>query len=107
MATMWVKPVLELSESQKASFKTWVTEWLHTNTMKITFHKKDESVREMNCTLEEVHLPEPPALQHLASKKKSLDIITVWDLDKTAWRSIDINRIIRIERKIDDQWRYG
>jgi hypothetical protein len=65
---------------------------LQKKSLSITFTKVDGSERVMNCTLEEKFLP----VVESKSTKKRLEnqgVISVFDLDKQAWRSIRLDSI--------------
>lgn len=73
---------------------------LTTANCEITFTKVDGEVRTMPCTLREDTIPTPPA--DIASKSsekrmRSLDAMSVWCLDKSAWRSFRIANITKVE----------
>lgn len=71
--------------------------------MKISFLKKDGSVRDMLCTLMTDHLPEmKPTTMTITDdgeilekkkRKQSEDVISVWDMEKSDWRSIRLDSI--------------
>ena len=64
---------------------------------KITFTKKDGSVREIKCTLKNI-----PVYEKKTDRVKTPNdnILPVWDLDKKEWRSITIANITSIETLI-------
>jgi len=64
---------------------------------KITFTKKDGSVREINCTLKNIPVYEKKTERVREAKP---DILPVWDLDKKEWRSVIISNITAIETLI-------
>lgn len=69
---------------------------LKTTTAKIKFKKMDQTVREMSCTLSSQFLPEMKNLEgkKVKIKPENPDNITVWDLDKQAWRSFRVDSIL-------------
>ena len=67
----------------------------------VNFKKKDNTKRKMVCTLNEDYLPDlSDEITEGVSKKsktESADAISVWDLEKQAWRSFRIDSIINYE----------
>lgn len=68
---------------------------LTNNVVVVTFTKKDGEERVMKCTLNENLLP--PKDPDVKPKKKSEDVIAVWDLDKSAWRSFRYDSVKHLE----------
>ena len=69
---------------------------LKSTTAKIKFKKMDQTIREMSCTLSSQFLPEMKSLEEkkVKIKPENADNITVWDLDKQAWRSFRVDSIL-------------
>jgi hypothetical protein len=64
----------------------------------VNFKKKDESIRRMVCTLSDDFLPEyTPTENEKRMKTESTETISVWDLEKQAWRSFRVDSIIDYE----------
>lgn len=57
---------------------------LKTNVMVVTFNKVNGDKRIMNCTLREDVLPE---YDSDSTRKKSDNVLSVWDVDRGDWRS--------------------
>lgn len=72
-------------------------EMLKTNLATIVFTKKDGSKREMHCTLIPDYLPVMQEPNPNITYGPSPFIITVWDLEQNAWRSIKFESILSIE----------
>lgn len=70
-----------------AEFKTWLKQKLNEGTMKVTFIKQDGTPRVMNCTTN------PKVIPETASTRKSVDIMTVFDVDVKDWRSFRWDRV--------------
>ena len=71
-------------------------EMLKTDLATIVFTKKDGTKREMHCTLLPEYLPVielNPNIKYAPSPF----IITVWDLEQNAWRSVKFESILSIE----------
>jgi len=82
----------ELKEQVLAQLKEGVCE--------ITFNKVNGERRVMPCTLREDLLPTPPKeATPRASKDKESDVISVWCVDKEAWRSFKLSNFISINIK--------
>ena len=79
------------SES-KAEFKKWLRSHLLMGEMYIEFEKKDGTLRKMRCTLKDV--PEyERKIESEAPRKKNEGVMSVFDLDKSDWRSFRIDSI--------------
>lgn len=75
---------------------------LHNNICVVTFTKRDGSERVMRCTLKTEHLPVLPVVESTTAKtprKKSDTTISVWDLDKSAWRSFTLDSVKSIKQE--------
>lgn len=57
----------------------------------LSFLKKDKTERIMRCTLHTSVIPKV-----VGESKKYDHLITVWDLDKDAWRSVNLTAEVRI-----------
>ena len=65
-----------------------LVEVLKTDTVKLVFNKLDGTKRVMKCT-------QRPEITNTPIKNGSNDnLITVWDLDKDAWRSFYLDKVI-------------
>lgn len=56
----------------------------------VTFTKADGTERVMLCTLREEMLPEATESKR---KKPNDEVISVWDLDKLAWRAFRVDSV--------------
>lgn len=63
---------------------------LKTNVMVVTFNKTNGEKRIMNCTLQENYLPE---YNSDSTKKKSDNVLAVWDIDRKGWRSFRFDSV--------------
>lgn len=89
-------------EASREAFRNWLKGMLRVGPMKVLFVKKDGTVREINCTLEEgVVVPHQKTTDR--TKEQNDEVCPVWDIDKQAWRSFryDAVREIRIEVAVD------
>jgi hypothetical protein len=76
----------------------------------VEFTKKDGTLREMRCSLNEKYLP--PAKIETASRPwwdsptppataENLDVLAVWDIEAKGWRSFRIDSVISMEKDND------
>ena len=68
-----------------------LVEGLKRNVMKVTFTKVNGDERVMRCTLHDSVLPEQPISG--IKKKENQDVLSVWDLDNSGWRSFRLDSI--------------
>ena len=83
------------STEEKETFKSWLRNELMNNNVYLEFTKKDGTLRKMNATLQESVLPPQPATEK--TKKENAEVISVWDLDVNAWRSVRYDSINEIK----------
>lgn len=74
-------------------------EILSKNEAIVTFIKTDGSKREMRCTLKEEVLP---PLKGTSNRKKSKEVLPVWDLENNGWRSFRLDSIITVKELKND-----
>ena len=65
-------------------FREWLHGLLKTDTVDLTFVKKDDTIREMKCTLMESKLPTGYVVDPDAEIHENY--IHIFDLEKQAWR---------------------
>ena len=63
---------------------------LKTNVMVVTFTKSNGEKRIMNCTLQENFLPE---YNSDSTRKKNDNVLSVWDIDNSGWRSFRFDSV--------------
>lgn len=68
---------------------------LQRNKGKVTFVKKDKSIRTMVCTLRPDLVPETGG--GVATAKSNPDNVVVYDLENKGWRCFNITRVISLE----------
>ena len=63
----------------------------------VRFTKRDGSLRDLRCTLEASQLPvkEQKALDK-PLREANANLVTVWDLDKAAWRSFRRDSVVSV-----------
>jgi len=98
----------------KSYTKEYLKEQLKESVARITFIKKNGEKRTMNCTLIESFFPTattdeiyPDLLgDGLIPPKKiraeSPDTLSVWDIDKSGWRSFIVDSVVNVEYAEDD-----
>lgn len=80
--------------------RDWLKSHLKMGPVKVTFTKKDGSERVMNCSLQEnVVVPHEKTTDRV--KEENPEVIAVWDLDKSAWRSFRLDSIKTVEFSIE------
>ena len=72
--------------------KESIAEQLRQGIMDIQFVKKDGSLREMRCTLNEKYLP--VTIKTESTKKDNPDVLSVWDIDSNGWRSFIVKQLV-------------
>ena len=76
-------------------FREWLHGLLKTDTVDLTFVQKDDTIREMKCTLMESKLPSGYTVDPDAEIHENY--IHVFDLEKQAWRSCRFDSIRSIK----------
>jgi len=80
---------------------------LSTHLCRVVFIKKTTGqLREMNCTLDPQHMPRQAydslgsydRYRPITSKGTRSTVVQVWDTDKAAWRSFDIDMVESFEQ---------
>ena len=71
--------------------RSQVEQMLRNNICLVTFTKLDGTVRQMTCTLRPDIIP-PTQGKSVPSDK----VIAVWALDRTAWRSFRVDKVVRV-----------
>jgi hypothetical protein len=75
--------------------KPELAEMLRSSVLEVSFTKKDGSGRVMNCTLQEKYLP--PLMEDTeVATKDNPNVLAVWDIDNSGWRSFRINSIVDV-----------
>lgn len=84
------------SDTERAEMRKWMSSMLRMGSVKVTFQKKDGSLREMNCTLQDgVVVPHEKTTERV--KQENQEVCAVWDIDKGAWRSFRYDSITQID----------
>jgi hypothetical protein len=88
--------VAEWETKDKNQLRKWLGEHLAYGPVTVTFEKKDGSLREMRCTLKDVPQYERK-IESETPRKKNNEVMSVFDLDKSEWRSFRIDSIKEIK----------
>lgn len=83
---------------------------LRDNICVVTFTKQDGTERVMRCTLKSEYLPNIPVTEVVSEpnwgnvspktyRKINLQTVSVWDMDKSAWRGFNINTVKQIKQE--------
>ena len=62
----------------------------------VEFTKVNGEKRTMPCTLNPAFMPEQPVLEGKTAKKENDNVISVWCLDKQAWRSFRVDSVTNL-----------
>ena len=95
-----------LNEKDLKKFKPWLKSMLSSNTVTVTFTKKDGSERVMKCTTSPGLVPraEPSLIKEEIKDKKprkqNEDVCNVFDLETNAWKSFRWDSVKRIQIEI-------
>lgn len=71
--------------------------YLKTNTVTVVFTKLNGEERRLKCTLNEQFIPITESKQTNTTKKQNTDVMSVWDLENSGWRSFRVDSIKHIE----------
>lgn len=78
----------------------WLGEVLQSNTVTVTFTKKDGTERVMNCTLNPELLPPVVVTEDKKERKVNDSVMAVYDVDAKGWRSFTIKSLKHISLTI-------
>lgn len=70
----------------------WLREVLQNDVVEVNFTKNDGSERKMLCTLSPNQIPEEK-LPKNSGKAKNDDVISVFDIEKSDWRSFRLDSV--------------
>tara|TARA_R110002020_G_scaffold289951_3_gene505423 strand:+ start:2453 stop:2746 length:294 start_codon:yes stop_codon:yes gene_type:complete len=80
--------------------KELMTSQLQQGVCEVFFKKRNNAIRQMICTLNPTQLPLTEMAQSLAVAPQQnptpaqQNLISVWDLEKMAWRSFRVNSVL-------------
>ena len=88
--------VAEWETKDKNRLRKWLGEHLAYGPVTVVFEKKDGTLREMRCTLKDVPQYERKT-ESEPTRKKNDEVMSVYDMDKSEWRSFRIDSIKEIK----------
>ena len=88
--------VAEWETKDKNLLLKWLGEHLAYVPVTVVFEKKDGTLREMRCTLKDVPQYERKT-ESETTRKKNDEVMSVYDMDKSEWRSFRIDSIKEIK----------
>jgi hypothetical protein len=86
---------LSTTDDEREIFRNWLKGVLKSNTVCLTFRKKDDTIREMKCTLMESKLPKQE--QAKESRAENINSMPVFDLEKNEWRAFRFDSVKQIK----------
>ena len=89
-------PTSDWKEEDWINFESWLRGMLSTNTVTVTFTKKDGTERVMNCTTNPVVVPKVEIKEGATPRKQSETTMRVFDTDIKEWRSFTTKSIKQI-----------
>ena len=93
-------PTSDWTASDWTRFRKWLVGMLQVSPVTVTFLKKDGSERVMNCTLQPNLLPKVEIVEGKESRKKTEDVVAVYDLDAQGWRSFTLKNVTKVQLEI-------
>lgn len=83
-----------------------ITELLSNNRCNIVFQKINGEIREMSCTLQEIEMGATGHVlkDEITQPTVNYNVITVWCLEKQAWRSMRTENIQKITTEEQNRW---
>ena len=88
--------VAEWETKDKNRLRKWLGEHLAYGPVTVVFEKKDGTLREMRCTLKDVPQYDRKT-ESETTRKKNDEVMSVYDMDKSEWRSFRIDSIKEIK----------
>ena len=76
--------------------KDMIREAARAGVINVQFTKKDGSLREMRCSLQEQYLP-PLTGEAETTTKDNPEVLAVWDIEVEGWRSFRIDSVLIME----------
>lgn len=75
--------------------REWLKSMLQMGPVDVTFTKSDGTTRVMKCTLQEgVVVPHEKTTDRV--KETNNEVLPVWDIEKSAWRSFRLDSITQV-----------
>ena len=74
--------------------RSYIKSMLNHDLMKVKFTKVNGDEREMFCTLTNEYIPEDKECRDGSARKKNMDVLAVFDIEKRDWRSFRIENVV-------------
>jgi hypothetical protein len=91
-----MNPTIDWKEEDWTKFESWLRGMLSTDTVTVTFTKKDGTERVMNCTTNPDVVPKVEIKEGATPRKQSETTMRVFDTDIKEWRSFTTKSIKQI-----------
>jgi len=91
-----MNPTIDWKEEDWTKFESWLRGMLSTDTVTVTFTKKDGTERVMNCTTNPDVVPKIEIKEGATPRKQSETTMRVFDTDIKEWRSFTTKSIKQI-----------
>jgi len=91
-----MNPTIDWKEEDWTKFESWLRGMLSTDTVTVTFTKKDGTDRVMNCTTNPTVVPKVEIKEGATPRKQSETTMRVFDTDIKEWRSFTTKSIKQI-----------
>jgi hypothetical protein len=91
-----MNPTIDWKEEDWTKFESWLRGMLSTDTVTVTFTKKDGTDRVMNCTTNPTVVPKVEIKEGATPRKQSETTMRVFDTDIKEWRSFTTKSIKKI-----------
>lgn len=78
---------------------------LKDNVVKVKFTKVNGDERILKCTLQGSFLPEMVSTE--STRKKNEDVLSVWDIDNSGWRSFRLDSVVSYNLEVDNGAKEG
>jgi len=86
--------IMNSMNDSKTNLPTSFLDDLKHNICQVNFTKKDGTVRKMLCTLSPEILQEQKLDEQSQTRKSNPDVISVWDLENSGWRSFRKDSVV-------------
>lgn len=100
ISTENTKPTQDWTNNDWSKFRNWLLGMLHIGPVTVTFTKKDGTERIMNCSLQPELLPKVEIVEGKEPRKKSEDVVSVYDLEAQGWRSFTLKNVTKVNISI-------
>jgi hypothetical protein len=88
-------------------FEDWVSGLLKTNTVRVTFTKRDGSTRVMLCTRRSDIVPPAVITETKRTKTATPGVLPVFDIELKQWRSFTLRNVSSVEFSLGEDLEQG